>query len=219
MTRYGADPRIIGSFPLPEWEEFMHYLYLPVRMPDTEVRLPERLEFLREPINLAWDDACATTSHLRNPYIYVTARRGYASPENPLNRPGAHCDDFGGDALNYIWTDRYPTRFCLKPFEDIPADHEGSIAEFERQWDRDREVTFPAETYLRLTPFVVHRTPEVPAPGGMRSFFKVSVANERYNLAGNSHNYLFDYRWRMWSRDELRNHPTNSDHVDDGDAA
>jgi hypothetical protein len=210
-------PTVLDRFALPEWEEFMHYLYLPVRMPDTNLRIPERLSFLFEPILDAVADARRFARHLDNPYVYVTARRGFASPENPLNRPGAHCDDFGGTALNYIWTDRYPTRFCLKPFRDIPDDHEGSIRAFEDQWTSQHEVTYPSGTFLRLTPHVVHRTPEVPAPGGMRSFFKISVANERYNLAGNSHNHLFDYRWHMWSREELRNHPThgNGDHVPD----
>jgi hypothetical protein len=26
-------------------------------------------------------------------------------------------------------------------------------------------------------------------------------------LKGNSHNYLFDYDWKMWDRDVLRNDP------------
>lgn len=215
LVGYGQSPTVLGSLALPEWEEFMHYLYLPVRLPGSDIRLPERLHFLRDAVGQALTDARAQAPHLADPYVYLTARRGFASPENPLNRPGAHCDDFGGTALNYIWTDRYPTRFCVQTFTGIPDDHEASILEFERQWTTDGEVTYPGGTYLRLTPHVVHRTPEVPAPGGIRSFFKVSVATERYNLAGNSHNYLFDYRWRMWSREELRNHPTqgNGDFV------
>lgn len=212
---YGQAPVAIDRFDLPQWEEYMHYLYLPVRMPGSNIRIPERLAFLTRPVLDALADARRFARHLSDPYVYVTARRGFASPDNPLNRPGAHCDDFGGDALNYIWTDRYPTRFCVAPFSEIPSDHEGSIREFEQQWRTDCEVTHPTGTLLRLTPFVVHRTPTVPEPGAMRSFFKVSIANERYNLAGNSHNYLFDYSWHMWSREELRNHPAhgNGDYV------
>jgi len=206
---------VLGEYGLSQWREYLHFLYLPVRMPGTDVRLPERLAFLRPLVDAAIRDAATSTGHLSDPYVYVTARRGFASPENPLNRPGAHCDDFGGTALNYIWTDRWPTRFAEFAFTDIPADHVRSVEEFERQWAGRSSVTYPVGSLLRLDPFVVHATPEVPPPGGIRSFVKVSVARERYNLDGNSHNYLFDYAWRMYSREELRNHPThgNADYM------
>lgn len=51
-------------------------------------------------------------------------------------------------------------------------------------------------------------TPEIPPPGGMRSFFKISVSTHRYDLLGNSHNYLLDYSWPMLDRQTLRNQPS-----------
>jgi hypothetical protein len=46
-----------------------------------------------------------------------------------------------------------------------------------------------------------------PPPGGMRSFLKISLSHQKYNLVGNSHNYLFDYNWDLHDRDTLRNDP------------
>lgn len=228
---YGEAPIDLGDFqPLPEWHEFMHYLYLPVRLPADEgggvpdVVLPPRLEFLREAVEVALYDARTTTEHLDDPYIYVTARRGFATPGNPLNRPGWHCDDFGGTDLNYIWTDRWPTRFLTAPDGlTIPEDDAASMETFEAlAWQAENthapslwfEDNWATGRLLRLSPYVIHDTPIIPEPGGMRSFFKVSVSTHRYNLLGNSHNHLLAYDWPLYDRAVVRNQPGgNSDYV------
>lgn len=244
---YGEAPTDLGPLDLSEhWHEFLHYLYMPVRIPerdpgvavdsaardsDLAITLPTRLRFLWKPVATALADAARTAPHLADPYVYVTARRGYAAPGNPLNRPGFHCDDFGGSDLNYIWTDAFPTRFLLADEPLTPSsDDAESMADFEDfaraaeqraatsaanpfPWpvieDRLnlRIVDGPVNELLRLTPHVIHSTPEVPEPGGMRSFFKVSVSTHRYDLLGNSHNHLLDYDWPLYDRQALRNQP------------
>lgn len=223
---YGEAAVDLGDVRL-DWQEFMHYLYLPVKMPRTGFRFPERLEFLRHAAGDALVNA-ATDPGLRDPYVYITARRGYATPGNPLNRPGWHCDDFGGEDLNYIWTDVFPTRVLRseQPLE-LPEDDEESmrrmdyIASFTTIGARCPNTPptwieeVPLGHLVRLSPLVVHNTPEIPEEGGMRSFLKISVSNHRYNLAGNSHNYLFDYDWPMVDRIEMRNQPAdNRDYVE-----
>lgn len=221
LTRqYGAEPDLIAPLRL-DWNEFMHYLYLPVWMPgEGGVRLPERLSFLSHPLNLA----CFTEHQRRgghdwldDHHVYVTARRGYASPGNPLNRPGWHCDGFGTEDVNYIWTDRFPTRFAVGDFGEVSGDHVESAREFDvfagAAADNGGELgtvrVYDGEpsTLYRLDPFVVHSTPLIPPPGGERSFLKISFSRDRYNLRGNSHNFLFDYDWKMWDRAEVRNDP------------
>lgn len=202
---YGRAPEDLGAFD-PDWTEYMHYLYLPVMMPyQPGLRLPERLDFLREAITYA--EYHERQQGNRFDYVYVTARRGYASPGNPLNRPGWHADGFGTDDINYIWSDRYPTQFAVQEFYGISNDHVLSVEQFTAQIANDNIVTFPDKMLLRLDPSVIHCTPIIPPPGGNRSFFKISLSNSEYNLEGNSHNHLFDYTWRMWNRDEVRNDP------------
>jgi hypothetical protein len=227
---YGEAPRDLGPLQLPEWQEFLHYLYLPVRLPlndggrqtQDDATLPARLEFLRSAVYRAINDAIAQP-HLRDPYVYVTARRGYATPGNPLNRPGWHCDDFGGTDLNYIWTDAFPTQFLrsraplhvsdddAQSMEDMAWHAELADAYRDERGPVHPSIAWiedgPVDHLLRLTPYVVHNTPEVPAPGGMRSFFKISVSTHRYNLLGNSRNHLLDYDWPMYDRAAVRNQP------------
>lgn len=212
---YGEHPVPIDYFGRVErqFTEFMHYLYLPVRMKGgsyLDVRLPERLEFVRPLVTAALADA-TQAPWVEDPYVYVTARQGYATPDNPINRPGWHCDGFGTNDLNYVWWNRWPTRFWIgEPDVPITTDHQLSVEQFEYLAARYPEHIVDAsrdEVLYRLTPHVIHTTPVVPARGGMRQFIKVSVSNHRYNLKGNSRNYLFDYDWPMFDRDVARNDP------------
>lgn len=251
LGRYGEAPQALGTYAFDEWGEFLHYQYLPVRIPardrnmpadepllGDDVRLPRRLAFLRDAVDEAIADARRTCAHLRDPYVYVTAKRRHAQPGNPLNRPGWHADNFGADSpdgttgdLNYVWADRYPTRLLLSddPLTLSGDDTESMLdmeghaetAEFRtRRWNSARQFNgnaprpasriehAPLGTLLRLTPWVIHTTPEIPAPGGMRSFLKISVSAHRFDLRGNSHNHAFDYDWAMVDRATLRNHPS-----------
>lgn len=234
---FGETPRLLGRHRLTDvridgttggapWTEFMHYLDLPVRLPAHDggdagrfdLALPARLAFLRDVADEAVADARRTTTHLDDPYVYVTARRGFAAPGSPLNRPGWHADDWGGSDLNYVWSDRYPTRLLLSDESlDVPDDPVGSMRAMAAYAELAatgtgpaglRVVDSPVETLVRLTPYVVHDTPLVPAPGGMRSFLKVTVSSRRYDLVGNSHNHRLHYRWPMVGRTVARNQAT-----------
>lgn len=218
---YGEPPEEIVSLDL-DWHEYMHYLYLPVVMPGTPgVRLPDRLRFLREIVYEALRRENHVGAFTEDRYVYVTARHGYASPGNPLNRPGWHCDGFGTEDVNYIWTDRFPTRFATGDFGVVSEDHVLSAKHFDAlcgaaigyggvfAYHAGTIEINEAEpnTLYRLDPFVVHSTPIIPAPGGERSFLKISFSRDKYNLRGNSHNHLFGYEWHMWDRAEIRNDP------------
>lgn len=212
MTAYGTPPVAVAAFELDEWTEFLHYLYLPVVLPESVqgIVLPRRLRFLHDVVTAAMLDAAIRLGRdLNDDHIYVTARRGHATPDNPLNRPGWHCDGFGTDDVNYVWWDRWPTRFAVGEFTDISSDHHESMRQFDAQAPALEPVTpLPQDrTLYRLDPFCVHTTPAIPPEGGMRSFVKVSISRHRYNLVGNSHNHGLDYRWQMFPRDVARNDP------------
>jgi hypothetical protein len=214
---YGQAPeKFLENF-TPDWHEYMHYLYLPVVVPgQVGCRLPQNLGFLQDLLERILDyeqiDPWRPEVH-----VYVTARRGFATPGNPLNRPGWHADGYGSDDINYIWSDRFPTRFATGDLSLPPGhDHISSVEMWTQMIDHYRLVggadsveVHECEplTVYRLDPSVIHQTPIIPSPGGDRSFFKVSVSPYRYNLLGNSHNYLFPYDWTMHSRSEIRNDP------------
>lgn len=211
MNDYGKAPEAIGTYDL-DFTEYMHYMYLPVCIAEIDARivLPERLKFAQKMVVDAL--MVELIEHRTNwKYIYVTARRGFATPGNPLNRPGWHADGFGTEDINYVWTDRYPTLFAVQEFTDISTEHTDSMRQFEDQIDPASIVKYPDKVLQRLDPFVIHAAPEIPAPGGERSFFKVSFSNTRYNLRGNSHNHLLNYDWPMHDRAAVRNDPARAE--------
>jgi len=194
----------------------MYYLYLPVIMaPEASeglrgyARLPPALHGVMPILEQAM--LRENTEHRYWKYAYLSARKGWATPDNPLNRPGWHCDGFGSPDMNYIWWSGAGTRFAVGNFGEISDDLKLSMRQFEarcvtRNYAHEpvRIETPEAKHLYQIDRYVVHATP-VLRIGQMRQFVKISFSNERYNLYGNSHNYLFDYDWPMVDREEIRN--------------
>ena len=201
VPAYGDEPRNCGlvdtSIP-----EVMYYLYLPVFMRSirSEIRLPPNLECCRQIIH-------QTIGYVprQYEYIYISARKGWATPDNPLNRPGWHCDGFGTDDMNYVWWKGDGTRFAIQPFNGISNDHVKSLEQFEQQVNSVSIKTYPESTVYELHPKVVHATPLINPPGQMRQYVKVSFSDHKYNLENNSHNHLFEYEWPLMNREITRN--------------
>jgi len=208
MSEYGKPPIEVGHFNF-DLPEVMYYLYLPVLIENSGIQLPPNVQCCRALIVRS----ILASRYYR--YVYLSARKGWASPDNPLNRPGWHCDGFGTDDMNYVWWAGPGTRFAVQSFIDISTDHVKSQEQFENQIDGGTIIHPPEHNLYALDPYVVHATPLIEPPGCMRQFVKVSLSNHRYNLENNSHNYLLDYDWPLHSRDEIRNdtHRAQLDYV------
>jgi len=203
MNNYGIKPQVITNIPI-DCKEMLFYMYLPIKMIGSmEFRLPEQLKVFQPLIDLVIKHE---GEKLKDKLVYITAKHIYASPDNVGNRPGYHSDGYGTDDVNYIWTNKFPTVFCIQNF-NLSEDCSTSLTQMKEQALKTNEITFPVNTLLRLDELNVHRTPDIEV-GGMRTFVKISISTEKYNLVGNSHNYLFDYDWKMFDRCEIRNHPT-----------
>lgn len=214
---YGKLPVFIDNFPGADLKEVMYYLYLPVRMAGSrDVRLPVNIAHLLPMLTRVYNYA-AKYLVKQYAYAYVSARKGFASPDNPLNRPGWHADGFGTEDVNFVWWSGAGTRFAHQAFDSISPDHLESMKQFEEQVRAENVVTYPEHGLYMIDPSVVHATPIIQPPGEMRQYIKISLSDHRYNLENNSHNYLFDYNWPMFGRDATRNDPNTAqqDYVDE----
>lgn len=176
--------------------------YLPIKMAHNWIT--------KTPANLSWIDDLVyklvdSGDVDKQDYMYATIKHLYVIPGNVGNRPGWHIDGYLSDDINYIWSDRCPTEFILEDF-NLSKDHEKSLIEMEEQAQGKKITIFPNNSLLRLDNTIVHRSPENFLPG-MRTFVKISISKHKYNLEGNAHNYLFNYDWFMYKREESRNHP------------
>lgn len=209
--KYGQAPKVLKIY-RQDVKEMMFYMYLPIQMKGIRhLYIPPRLEFLRRMILDCIVDhgKMSGINNTIDSYIYLTFKHMYVTPDNLGNRAGWHSDGIGSDDINYIWTDKFPTVFSLQDF-DLSDDCNKSMTQMTAQAIPDNNVDYEENTLLRLDQYNIHRTPIIKE-GGMRSFFKLSISKEKYNLKGNSHNYMIDYNWKMYDRSEVRNHPINKE--------
>lgn len=211
MTNYyGEKPELIAGYGI-NLPEYMSIVYLPVCMGDKkDIRLPENLECLRPMIYSAINHG----KYKLGQKIYVSAKRGFASPDNPLNRPGWHADGFGTNDYNFFWYDKYPTLVSTIRFQNIEPNDFVSIEQFTNQIKESGvdPIELPTYALYAISPYVVHHTPVIPPPGGERQFVKITFSYEKYDLEGNAHNYLFDYSWEMTKRSTVRNNTATSEY-------
>jgi len=210
MEKYGKLPVDLGEI-IVHPTEMMCYLYLPISMRDGRMwQIPERLEMYAPLVRkAAWDfePDIPPKDFWHGYYVYLTVKTLFVTKDNPGNRPGVHSDGFGTEDINYIWYDTSPTVFYDQKFDIYPEINCGSVLKSLEAQAHDRfKVVYPCQHLLRLDQYCIHRSPDIDTPG-IRTFVKVSISKERYNLEGNSHNYLFDYNWKMYPREEVRNHP------------
>lgn len=209
---YGNLPTDLGLIDIAP-KEMMFHMYMPISLPGSDrVFLPEHLETFKPLIVKAWEDE---RERFRDEYVYLTAKTLWVSGDYIGNRPGWHSDGFGTDDINYIWADREPTDFLAPLFNGFNFEGHDcdqfyahcNAAEESPTWNI---VYYPDKHLLKLDPSVIHRSP-VDFEAGMRSFAKVSISKDQYNLEGNASNYLLDLDWKMKPRNVDRNHPSKKD--------
>lgn len=182
----------------------MFYQYLPIKMANNGMCIYEqRLNIFGSLIRAVIEDL--SIKEWNESYIYLTAKHVFVNSDYAGNRPGWHSDGFMTNDINYIWCDSEPTIFTETKF-DLTLDHSVSLQEMAAQDNPDNDISYPVFSLLKLDQYVIHRAPENCKPG-FRTFVKISVSKEKYNLIGNSHNYLLDYQWDMQPRQQQRNHP------------
>jgi hypothetical protein len=217
----GSPPKDLGLIDLSP-SEMMFWMYLPISVPgDHSFHLPDNLRHFIPIIRGArWDDP----ERFLDNYVYLTAKTLWVEGGYIGNRPGWHIDGYGTDDLNYIWPDRAPTVFLIQQNRwmlsedcDESLKQMAKIGRYAEAFDHAGLRTYPDKHLLRLDNTVLHRSP-TGFESGMRTFVKVSLSSDRYNLKGNSVNHLLpETHWPLVDRQEVRNHPAfkNSDFIKD----
>lgn len=209
---YGKAPLLISYFYNQNDIEMLYYQYLPIKMKDSrKVYLPEQLEKYRPLIDDAIKDYINRDGKLLDTYVYLTAKCIYTLPNQSINREGWHSDGFMSEDINYIWSDYLPTEYVLCSADYIEQDHEIAMKQFDligSSISSDDKYHCEPNVLYRLDDTVIHRPQVNKGAPILRQFIKISFSKDKYNLKGNSHNYLIDYVWDMKKRDTNRNHPT-----------
>lgn len=155
-------------------------------------------------------------------YVYITVDQKMVKAGKTGRRPGAHSDayveqrgaqlditDKNIDALKdmdveevshtYIAYDCLPTEFFNAAFPLTTGDDKESLKTFDAIADASGVITYPINTLLMMTPFVVHRCAICPEDT-LRTFVKISISTKKYARTGNTRNDAFTYDWEMTAR-------------------
>lgn len=189
-------------------EEYFSYLYLPIKLPGME-KIPSsvvepRLTPFIPLIENCVNDFIGGFKEFTYSYVYLTAKSARQRGGAFFNRPGWHCDGFGTEDINYIWSNIQPTLFSEGGFS-VPEDDEQSLAVIEEKANERRVFKGGNNTLIRLDSNIVHRVG--PPVEGHRVFFKLSISKDLYNLKGNSINYKLPLGIEYLHRKPTRNSP------------
>lgn len=207
MKRYGETPKYLGRHEI-QCDEMMFYQYLPIKLRgQTEPKFEDRLMCFKELIGNICCDFVGEYGLNRyvDSFVYLTAKKMYQVNGCSFNRKGYHSDGFMTDDINYIWCDKNPTVFNFSPF-NLTMNDEISLKEMEEQAHPDAIEIYPENSLLRLDQYNIHKVNDVEELT-LRTFLKVSFSKDKYDLKGNSKNFLLDYNWEMRDRKVNRNIP------------
>ena len=204
MAKYGNPPVNLGLIHLFP-HEMMFWLYCPIKKPGPlDMIVPANLTQYNMLLERVFQDV--GIARWRESYVYLTAKTLWVNPENPGNRPGWHSDGFMTDDLNYVWSDRDGTVFWEPTWRaDFTQDHVASLAEMQQAASVGPTRTYPDKTLLRLDETVIHRIADFP-DGRYRTFVKVSISTQKYNILGNSYNHMLPLGVGYFVRGKERNH-------------
>ncbi len=206
MNKYSQLPANLGQFTV-DCKEMMFYQYLPIKMiGEANPVFEDRLDCFKSMVGTICCDYIGTfgLDNYVGSYVYLSAKYLFQAEGCGYNRPGWHCDGFMTDDINYIWSDRNPTVFNISDFV-LSQDDRLSMTEMQEQARFKNDIEFPVNSLLRLNQYNVHKVGHQSE--GMRTFLKVSFSKDKYDLIGNSHNYLLKYDWEMKERMAERNIP------------
>ncbi|MEO9884966.1 MAG: hypothetical protein ABJG33_04945, partial [Balneola sp.] len=188
--KYGELPTDLGIHQL-ECNEMMFYQYLPIKLKgQSKPVFEQRLNPFSDLIGVCLCDYVGEfgLNKFMDSYVYLTVKKQYQTKGCSFNRMGWHSDGFLTDDINYIWSDCIPTVFNSSSFNLSENDRE-TLKEMEIQANPNNDMCFPDGSLIRLDQFNIHRVQDTPNPI-LRTFFKLSVSADKYDLKGNSINYL-----------------------------
>lgn len=179
--KYGDYPVLLDEVIL-NCEEMLFYQYLPIKLPEEKHAIYEkRLYSFRPLIDYVINDFKNSFGYEEYINSYV-----YLTAKKLFQTPNNSFNRSGYHSDDFI-----------------------SMSEMESQAKKENEVVFPNNKVIRLNQYNIHKVGEI-TENSLRTFAKLSFSKDKYDLEGNSHNYLIDYKWDLKKRKEARNIPQSN---------
>jgi len=184
-------------------------LNMPVKMPGSEIKIPEELAQFREFLQKIIDHEKAVNPDFDEFYMYLTVDQHAVKAGTTHRRPGVHIDGVQGARYKvklppehlYSASDSLGTVFYDQPFDLTALDpaKQHVHAELERQAKETNARATPDFDIAFWDSYSVHRA-DVAKADFVRTFIRVEFSKKQYDSEGDTHNPLFEYDWKPVAR-------------------
>lgn len=179
----------------------------PIKFPGrNEYRIPKALSSFDEAIAKAVSFEHAINPNVNDYYAYITVDQGYINAYECQRSIGCRANGFQGANINpklpiarsYIAYDRVPPKFYHQGFTTDHLDEakHNFFFSFDEQARAEAARTIERYNIVLTHAYTVYRNTAVDYPT-YRTFFRLTYDVRQYDRFGNTHNNLFDYRWKM----------------------
>lgn len=194
------------NFKIPTEKQYI--LRMLIKQPFEKYKIPNELEWAREFISLC-NLHQETKIKIKHPYCYITIRNGFVESEND---DVWHVDGFSTrfshlPEQNYIWTNCYPTKVLIQPFDfpkDFDPDKHNIHLYFQEKANDDFSFELKTKTIYCLDPYIIHKRPTIPK-NIWRTFIRVSFTPIPIMDINNTVNPLIPIEWKRDGVEEFRN--------------
>ena len=201
-------PVVMGRFDF--LYRYPRILDLPIKMLDSEYRIPEEVRGMRGFIQQAINFEHSLNPRVDSYYCYLTIDQGWVEPGQTQRRAGCHVDGFQGARINpkgminrsYLTSNCLTSVFYPHAFQTqhLREDRDNFFLDFDRQAREDLAWRPQAGEIVLADAYCVHRC-DVAIKKVWRTFARVSFDVREFDRLGNTHNPMFKYQWEMVARE------------------
>lgn len=184
------------------------YLYLPISLKGSpEITLPLDIRYNTGLLAMIFN-CLQSFGDIENKYVYLSLERSMVAKGKTQKRPGFHCDGYLTEDSNFLWANTLPTQFLLGNYIVYGNHHDTSLFDIYAKENIGNIYPAGIKEIIRTGPTDIHAaTKNTHFKEVDRTFAKISISDDRYNLKGNSINTELEYDWKMYDREAVRNHP------------
>jgi len=176
-----------------------------------EYRLPASYSNLSELVQKVANIWCQLEANAHEYFAYLTISHSEVPSWVAQRRPTIHCDGFQSSRIEpklkgeyaFVVSNTLPTSFYVESFDvsNLDPSRDNFFTAFNQQSKCD-PINYQNYEIVMMDPYCMH-TPIINSSDETitRTFARIIFSTREYDRLGNTHNFSFDYNWKMVRRE------------------
>jgi thymidylate kinase len=199
------------SAPVPEPSQVQD---MPIKFPrNPEYRIPRELAQFEEVCRVVANFWAFVSQHSEDYFCYMSVSSHELLPWEIQRRPGLHCDGFQScrhtdnafGEYAFVISDAVPTVWYIESFDvsNLDRSKDDFFVHFSEKAKPYQTCDTSPYDIVMMDPYCLHSpATNKSLESVQRTFIRLMFSTREYDRAGNHHNALFDYSWKMEARDQ-----------------